>query len=86
MHACTHTHTYTHMRAHTHAHAHISLNSLKSSPAVPNTVLDDILEDNYDVYTPEEPHVTPEMEQTSFSTLSGINTLLGISPVKFLVK
>ena len=59
------------------------LKSLESLPAVSNAVSDDILEDNDDIYTAVEPQVQPEMEQTSMNTLSGMNTLPGITPVKF---
>ena len=39
-----------------------------------------------EVYAPDTPNVTPEMEHASSKTLSGIQTLLGTSPVKFQVK
>ena len=63
------------------------LKSIKSTctGGVPNDDPDNMCKDD-DLYVPDEPNVSPKLEEGSFRTLSGINTLLGTSHVKFQVK
>ena len=39
-----------------------------------------------EAYEPDTPNITLEMEETSAETISGIQTLLGTSPIKFQIK
>ena len=60
-----------------------SLRTASFDDTEPDSACRDVCEEAYE---PDIPNVTPEMQEASAETLSGIQTLLCTSPIKFQLK